>query len=140
MRSFIRHPSDIPIEYQTDSDSGTMSHERLNNVSTGGLSFSSVQEIPPGTRMRIRISAVEPGFEAPAQVIWCRPEADGFAIGVAFIETDDLFRVRMVEQLCHIEQYKADILATEGRELDGEEAAREWISKFAHGFPALEDE
>lgn len=45
----------------------------------------------------------------------------------------------MVEQLCHIEHYKAEVLAREGRQLDGEQAAREWIRKFAHGFPAIED-
>jgi len=139
MRSFIRHPSDIPIEYQADEGSGGMAHERLNDVSTGGLSFSSAHDMSPGTPITIRISAVEPGFQARAQVVWCRREGGGFLIGVAFTEADDLFRMRMVEQLCHIEQYKAQVLANEGRNLDGEEAAREWIGKFAHGFPVLEE-
>jgi hypothetical protein len=41
----------------------------------------------------------------------------------------------MVEQVCHIEQYKADVLKKEGRELTGEEAAKEWILKYAKDFP-----
>jgi hypothetical protein len=41
----------------------------------------------------------------------------------------------MVEQLCHIEHYRKEVRDTEGRILDGEAAAREWISKFAAKFP-----
>jgi predicted RNA-binding protein with TRAM domain len=139
MRSFIRHPSDIPIEYQADNNNGNMRQERLSNVSAGGLSFSSTREMSPGTMLTVRISTVAPGFEGRAQVVWCRPEGGGFVVGVTFTESDDLFRVRMVEQLCHIEQYKAQVLADEGRVLDGEEAAEEWIDKYAHGFPELGD-
>jgi len=139
MRSYIRHPSDIPIEYQADEKGSTISQEHLNNVSDGGLSFCSARELTPGARLMIRISTVEPHFEAQAQVAWCHREGDGYVIGVAFTESNDLFRARMVEQLCHIEHYKAQVLANEGRQLDGEQAAREWIEKFARGFPLLDE-
>jgi uncharacterized Zn finger protein len=72
-------------------------------------------------------------------VAWCHREAEGFVIGVVFTESSDIFRVRMIEQICHIEHYKAKVLATEGRRLDGEQAAREWIHKFADGFQGLEE-
>ena len=140
MRSYIRHPSDIPIEYQADERSGPVSQEHLNNISAGGLSFTCSRKLAAGSPLLIRISTVEPHFEARAQVVWCQPEGDGYIVGVAFTESDDLFRARMVEQLCHIEHYKAEVLAREGRRLDGEQAAREWIAKFAHGFPLLEEE
>lgn len=139
MRSFIRHPSDIPIEYQADDYNTGVSQEYLNNVSAGGLSFSSSREVVPGTLITVRISAVEPGFEAHAEVAWCERSGDDFLVGVAFIEPEDLFRVRMVEQLCHIEQYKSDVLAREDRQLSGEQAAGEWIRKFAHRFPVFEE-
>lgn len=139
MRSFIRHPSDIPIEYQADEMGSNIEREHLNNVSAGGLSFSSPHELRPGTCITLRICDVEPHFQAHAQVAWCRREGDFFVIGVSFTESSDLFRVRMVEQVCHIEQYKARVLAAEGRHLDGEQAAREWIQKFAHKFPRLDD-
>ncbi len=140
MRSYIRHPSDIPIEYQADEGGGPVNQEHLNNVSAGGLSFSCSRELSPGTLIVIRITTVEPHFEARAQVAWCHREDDGYVAGVAFTEADDLFRARMVEQLCHIEHYKAEVLAKEGRRLDGEQAAREWITRFAHGFPLLDDD
>jgi len=140
MRSYIRHPSDIPIEYQADEQVDGVSQEHLNNISTGGLSFTSTQALPAGCLITIRINNVEPDFVARAQVAWCRPEGDSFVIGVAFTESSDLFRARMVEQVCHIEQYKAEVLAEEGRTIDGEEAAREWIQKFARAFPRLDED
>ena len=140
MRSYIRHPSDIPIEYQADERKSDISQEHLHDISPGGLSFSSVRSLDPGTLITIRISCVQPGFQARAYVVWCRRDGTGFLIGVAFAERGDLFRARMVEQICHIEHYRAGVLASEGRQLDGEQAAREWILKFAEDFPGLEDE
>jgi hypothetical protein len=135
MRSYIRHPSDIPIEYHKDEEGSGISQESLNNVSRGGLSFSSSQALPLGTRIDIRISYIKPVFEVKGVVAWCHPEGDGFHVGVTFVDAADLFRVRMVEQICHIEQYKAQVLASEGRRLNGEQAANEWIQKFADSFP-----
>ncbi|HHH43325.1 MAG TPA: hypothetical protein ENK49_04235 [Gammaproteobacteria bacterium] len=60
--------------------------------------------------------------------------------GVAFVEPGDLYRARMVEQICHIEHYRAKVLASEGRRLGAEQAAREWIQKFTLNFPGLEDD
>ena len=56
-------------------------------------------------------------------------------VRLEFISKDTLFVARMVEQVCHIEQYKQDIAAKEGRILSGEEAAREWIERYAASFP-----
>jgi hypothetical protein len=41
----------------------------------------------------------------------------------------------MVEQVCHIKQYSKEILEKEGRKLSDEEAAVEWIEKYAKDFP-----
>ena len=43
----------------------------------------------------------------------------------------------MVEQACYIKQYQREILASEGRELSSDEAAMEWIGKYAASFPKL---
>ena len=138
MRSYIRHPSDIPIEYQTDEQTEGVGQERLHDISAGGLSFSSPRALKAGSLITLRITNVEPDFIARAQVAWCRAEGDGFVVGVAFAESSDLFRARMVEQVCHIEHYKAEVLAAEGRQIDGEQAAREWIQKFAMEFPRFD--
>jgi hypothetical protein len=41
----------------------------------------------------------------------------------------------MVEQLLHIESYRREIEQQEGRPLTTEEAAREWIGRYASSFP-----
>jgi len=38
-------------------------------------------------------------------VCWNKAEEDGFEIGVRFMEAEALFKARMVEQVCHIEDY-----------------------------------
>ena len=140
MRSYIRHPSDIPIEYQADIGGSRITEEHLNNISQGGLSFNSDRELDNGTMITIRINYVEPHFEVKGQVAWCHPENGYYVVGVCFIEEADLFRLRMVEQICHIEHYKSKVQAEEGRKISGEQAAREWIKKFAGEFPQLFDE
>ncbi len=140
MRSFIRHPSDIPIEYQTDANNSESGQEHLHDISHGGLSFSSSVELLVGAPITIRITRLQPTFEVEGRVAWCRPEDGGFLIGVSFLQAGDRFRVRMVEQVCHIEHYKSEVLATQGRIISGEEAACEWISRYAESFPLLDDE
>ena len=139
MRSYIRHPSDIPIEYQEDKQDAGVSQERLNDISKGGLSFSSAKELSPGRLITIRFSCVQPDFEARAQVVWCHREAGGYVIGVVFKESSELSRVRMIEQIFHIRQYRADDLATEGRQHHGEQAASQRIHKLADDIPNFED-
>ena len=50
-------------------------------------------------------------------------------MGIEHLGPKDKARLDMVEQVSHIEHYRADIKAAEGRELTGEQAAREWIAK-----------
>lgn len=138
MRSFIRHPSDIPIDFQLE-ELVTEGSEFLKNVSRGGLAFHSRIQLEEGIVIRVMIPLTNPVFEALGQVSWCSPENEEFEIGIEFIEEDDVFRARMVEQICHIEHYKQEILEKDGRKLTGEQAAAEWISKYATSFPNLGD-
>lgn len=134
MRSYIRHPSNIPIDFQLE-DVVVRGGDYLKNVSHGGLAFKSTSELPVDSVIRIKIPLVKPVFEAIGRVTWCRPDADYFEIGIEFLDEDDRFRARMVEQICHIEQYKKDVFKKEGRRLTAEQAAIEWINKYAIQFP-----
>lgn len=139
MRSFIRHPCDIAIEFSEDTASYP-EHERLSNISEGGLAFSATRPQRRGHILWLRIPDVHPPFEAPARVTWCNPVDAGYEVGVEFVMPDDEYRARMVEQLCYIEHYKRWVQAREGRELSGEQAAREWIEKYAARFPDLDSD
>ena len=134
MRKYIRHPSDIPIEYDLEKVVAEKK-EYLNNISTSGLSFRSNMQIKTGSLIQIRIPIREPVFEAEGVVVWCRKNNGYYDVGVEFRDLNAGFGLRMVEQVCHIEQYKKDVLKNERRELSGEEAAVEWITKYAKDFP-----
>lgn len=137
MRNFIRHPASIPIEFGSCS-AGIRA--LACNVSVGGLAFDSDYQVNPGDVVALKIATVSPAFEASAQVMWCRPKNAGFELGVAFLDQEDAFRARMVEQICHIEEYKQAMLQLEHRSLTSQQAAREWIDKYAAQFPAADDE
>ena len=54
------------------------------------------------------------------------------------METDRAFATRMVEQVQHIERYRQEVLRVEGRLLDDDSAALEWITRYAATFPPIE--
>jgi hypothetical protein len=138
MRNFIRHPSNIPIDFQLE-EVATEGSEKLKNFSVGGLSFSSKHELPVGTIISIKIPMIQPVFQAAGQISWCRPENNQFEVGIEFFDKGEMFRARMVEQICHIEQYRQEMLKKEGRKLSSKDAAQEWIQKFAPHFPGSDD-
>ena len=135
MRQFIRHPSAVPIEVQSAPQNGYKGRS-VKNVSFGGLAFLSDAAIEPETIVALRFPYLKPAFEVPkARVAWCRNEGSQYAVGVQFVNVEEAFRVRMVEQICHIESYRREVAQREGRDLTSEEAALEWINQFASSFP-----
>jgi len=134
MRNFIRHPSDIPIDFQLE-DLVIDDTDYLKNVSHGGLAFHSRRSLPLNSIIRIKIPLIDPVFQTLGKVTWCDAYVDYFEIGIEFLDEEDAFRTRMIEQICHIERYKQEVMEQEGRQLSGEEAAIEWIKKFAKSFP-----
>ncbi|GAB4348462.1 MAG: hypothetical protein Kow006_09180 [Gammaproteobacteria bacterium] len=88
-----------------------------------------------GTELHLTIELQEPPFEADGVVAWCRAVHGHYEVGVQFRDAGTDFAVRMVEQACQIELYKERVLREEGRLLSGEEAAREWIGRYAERFP-----
>ncbi len=135
-RKFIRHPSDIPIDYNIE---GLVENKKeyINDISSGGLSFKSKIELPKNSIINITIPITKPIYKFIARVVWCREQNNQFSIGVEFTDFGDIFKTRMVEQICHIEHYKKEIFEREGRILTGEEAALEWIKKYAAHFPKI---
>jgi len=133
MRRFIRHPSDIPIEVRRDNQS--RAKPALRDVSHGGLCFRVPEPVAVGDLVTVRIALTRPAFEVEARVIWCLPDGLAWQVGVQFLDPNDQFRARMVEQICHIEQYRREQRERAGRQLTSHEAALEWIAKFAHAFP-----
>jgi hypothetical protein len=135
-RRFIRHASRIPIRFDLDEDEpGVESHYFLRNVSDGGVCFVSGRRLPLAFPICLHIPVSGEEFEVTGNVAWCRASGRGFEVGVAFDRLQDRFTVRMVEQVCHIQDYRAQVEREEGRTLTSEQAAAEWVDRFAGDFP-----
>ncbi|MFK7976567.1 MAG: hypothetical protein AB8C02_10545 [Halioglobus sp.] len=53
--------------------------------------------------------------------------------------TRDAFRARMESQCHHIEQYRQKVLRETGREMTPDEAAVEWIERYAATFEHVDE-
>lgn len=138
MRRYIRHPACVPLKFVVEDVEKKEEADQafaLRDVSEGGLCFSSDHPVSPGSNITIEIPVESPPFRASGVVAWCRPEDQHYAVGVQFSDDVTRFSVRMVEQICHIERYRSAVKEIEGRQLTSEEAAREWIERYAGEFP-----
>jgi len=133
-RRFFRHPTEIPIEVWHPNKL-LCKYKRLHNVSQGGLAFRAKSFWEKGSMITVCIPFVHPPFEATGKVVWCSydNELEEYSVGVEFMDQDDMFRAKMVEQICCIEQYRKKLLE-EGRKVSTEEAALEWIKQNAANF------
>lgn len=135
MRNFIRHPADIPIKIIKD-ENGERYHQPLRDISIGGLRCTFNKPLEIGAKVKIIVDLVNPEMEIPGKVVWCRADDQSYELGIEFRGEKDVYRLRMVEQICHIEHYKNEMLIKEGRNISSEQAANEWIEKFADEFPS----
>ena len=138
-RRFIRHPASIPIQICSPAVSHRIHSQRVqtHDVSAGGLSCESDQLMSVGEAVEVEISLDNPPFKTVGHVVWCKGAGEGYLIGIGFADLATAYAVRMVEQVCYIEEYRQQVLKKEGRELSSEEAALEWISKHASDFPSI---
>ena len=60
---------------------------------------------------------------------------EGYEIGILLLNEEDGPRLRIIEQVCHIELYLSDKRYKEGPFLSKERLTKEWINRFASGFP-----
>ena len=130
----------MPIQVATDWDGDEVDDwldKTVTNVSLGGLAFLSSQPIAVQARVQISVPVIDRDSRMVGNVVWCEKSDTGYEIGVEFDRNRDLYRLRMIEQICHIEHYRRQVRQSEGRELSSREAAREWIEKFAGDFPPL---
>lgn len=116
-------------------DKADSEDKTLTNVSLGGLSFISKQPLRVGQNAGVCIPILQQENYLVGTVVWCEKSNDSYEIGVEFEGSKDVFRLRMIEQICHIEHYRKEVKLVEGRELSSEKAAKEWIKRYADDFP-----
>ena len=140
IRKFIRHPAGVPIEVTLDwaeDENDETVDQTITNVSLGGLAFVSHKPLELLERVRICIPVLNEENYLVGNVVWCEKAGSGYEIGIEFEKSRDACRLRMIEQIGHIERYRKEIAKLEGRELNPQEAAKEWIAYYAGEVPAL---
>jgi hypothetical protein len=132
MRTYIRHPTSIPIQVCAGGDED--SRVRVRNLSAGGLCFITDKPVKVGTLVEFDIPVINPDYHGRGVIVWRREQSSkSYEVGVRFTSDDEFFRTRMVEQVCQIEDYRQR-LALKGRQLSSEEAALEWIEHYSANF------
>ncbi len=141
VRKFIRHPSDVPITVselestETSLAEANAGSSHINNVSLGGLAFFSPQAFQINHHVLVSIPCLDDKTRIEGCVLWCKQLTDGYEVGLEFDDPETVYHLRMIEQICHIEHYRQEIQRVEGRTLSSEEAALEWIKRYASDFP-----
>jgi len=131
----IRHPVDIPLEVKA-----VVAHDAQANrkqVVCGQLSFHFPMMIAVGVLLSICIPSINAQEKLQGQVTSISQSSHGFMIAMSFQSETEAFRMRMLEQLCQIEDYRQHVLEREGRQLNQEQAASEWIDYYAATFPVV---
>ncbi len=138
IRRYVRHVTGIPIEvnleyhedYHGDDDT-------ITNVSLGGLCFIASDRLDVDETIKVRFPVLNQEQSLDGRVVWCNKTARGYEVGLEFDDPGEVERLRMVDQICQIESFREKVEKSDGRKLSSEQAAREWISKYAGDFSAL---
>jgi len=136
IRKYIRHPVEIPLDYVITGESFEK-REYSQNISIGGICFRTEEKLTSGLILLIKIPTIDPKFEGVGRVVWCLDKENYFEAGVEFVDEEDAYRARLIEQICYIKKYQKDMLEQEDRDLSDEQAAEEWTRIFAKNFPAI---
>ena len=138
-RHFMRHPVTVAIVCRClghSSDEPSI----LQDASLGGLSFISESLFAGGDLLSVSFPARLTTAQFSGVVVWRRDffgeSAAAHAYGVRFSAPEMLPRVRLLEQVCHIEAYMKIQAAQHSRQLSPNQAATEWIGRYASRFPA----
>ena len=107
MRKYIRHPIDIPVSIEKEADQ-TNTQMTLQNCSQGGLCLRTSTTFALESRVVISMPLIASDVGLHGIVRWSIQHTDYNEIGIEFLNADDFFRVRMIEQLCYIKHYQKE--------------------------------
>ena len=135
-RKYLRHPFGLPIRLAVPKD-GEDSITASQDISQGGLCFLWKAPLSRGRAIHITIPVKEKRFELDARVTWSHRDSKmpGFyRTGVQFTDPSSAFKAKLAEETLEILAYQKRVSRDLGHEVSVEEAAQEWIGKYAAGF------
>ncbi|BCD97507.1 hypothetical protein [Marinagarivorans cellulosilyticus] len=134
-QGFIKHPSDIPLDFSIEPSPSYATAQMLN-VHDGGMVFETRRSLPIGAKIHLTVNLRGTALNLHGVITHCISVGESRCdVGVQFEEDNEHYAMRMIEQACHIEHYRQLLSETSGRELTEDEAAAEWIARFAAYFP-----
>ena len=132
LKNLIQHPRQVPVSIQlVESDAAN------NVIYLGELAVHCKSPFPMGAKVILDIQIPDTAAELSGKVIWSYKAEHGYLLGVSFQSQSEAYRMRMIEQVCHIEAYRESLRTTAGRHLNREEAAIEWIARYSKDFPEI---
>ena len=142
-RRFIRHPINFPLEYKIipgkDSSREITGLSKTINVSKGGLLFPTKHPARLNSRILIKMPFQDKAFNVRGKVVHCAKNKGEklYNLGVSFYRFNDAFKVKLIEQIYLISEYR-DLRSVQlGRDVSLEEASREWIKRYSERFKRL---
>ena len=142
-RHFIRHPLCLPLTYKVIDPPVPEGREvkeetgsETINVSMEGLLFPAKDSLMKGSRLLIKMPFEDKVMHIQAVVIRSikNPETKFYDVAVFFPASQDAFKVKMIEQLYLIAQYRDLLSLEEGTYVSLEEASRKWIKRYSELF------
>lgn len=135
---FINHPSGFPLEIRPVRLSKQKTENPVSGNSRLGLLFKTDIFIKPGQSIGITIPLGDANECFVGRVVLVRHQIDHFEIGLCLTHPDAISRLRIVEQICHIEAYLHQKKFTDGPyTINRDLLTREWIAQYAAKVPSL---
>ncbi len=142
-RRFIRHPLCFPLTYEVvGSTSAKTAEEKKSatiNISMGGILFASMKPVKSGAVIILKMPFQNKIFNVRAKVVHCdkSPETSLYNIGASFHRLSAAYKVKLIEQLYLISEFR-DLRSIQlGREITLEKASKEWIKRYSARFKRL---
>ena len=138
LEGFIHHPPGFELSWRRIHNYFLgKRHNLVSEQGNIGLCFDSEKYIKPGTLLELNISLRGETQAFAGRVVLVKSSGEGYQIGVWITSREDASRIRIVEQICHIESYLRQKRHQEGPFFSKERVTAEWINRFAASFPSF---
>jgi hypothetical protein len=131
---FIQHPDRFPLQFRR-LRFWERSKIKENQTSNVGLIFCAEEYQKPGSIIEVTIPTRKETHQFLGKTVMVKETDKNYEIGIWLLNSADSPKLRIVEQICHIELYLNDKRYKEGPFLSPERLTEEWISRFASSFP-----
>ena len=138
-RHFIRHPICYPLEFEYATKEINEKTKTIN-MSKGGLLFLSKHRLKSGKIIILKLPIRDKTVSVRAKVMHTSHDPEDsrlYNTGVSFYRYSDAFKVKLVEQIYLIDEYRALRSLQVGQDISFEEASREWIKRYSKRFAKL---